>query len=367
MDEFRRLLKALGFKWGNLHSSYYVKISQRDDVVAHRSQLIPVLRLVRTDDRFFYVNTDWSHIYENAHSNSGWISMVKEGSDLVDVNPGKGRRINVCEFITREGILFHPDGSSAGSLFPPSATLNADNILTCIQRGIEAIIAHPEVAQKKRIAVLHIDGARVNMTFPPDVINPKNMNLSDGGKNRQHMRHIGKSGLKSVLLENGRWKHGMTVNEARSDLWQWSLVRQQLNRVEELCRQHNIVCIYKSKSHPWLCMIEKFWRLAKYQLQDLGNVIDIRNKYQEIVESMRYGKQLAKTKCVKWWQRVSLFVEYYSRGGSKFVHDSEVPTLDLPSYGHLGPRYKYTSADRIFADSHRLNWIVRQGKRYDPI
>lgn len=364
LTEFRTLLRVLCFKFGHLHSNYYLIISKRHDVISHRALLIPFLRLAMTDDRFFYVNTDWSFIYENAHRDSGWISLVKADSDLIDCKPGKGRRLNVCEFITRHGVLTHPDGTSAGTVCGPNQILDANSIVKCVQRGVEAILAHPEVVAGKKIPVLHIDGARTNMTLPADAINPKKMNLSDGGKNRQAMHVIGMKGLRTVLQENGRWRDGMDKSEAMDEVFQWRVVRDQLNRVEELCFSHGVIVIFNSKSHPWLAMIEKLWRYVKNKVEDLMDLALIRNEYNATISAMQYGTPLAEAKCTKWWNRVCVYSEYYARGGTDIIRDSLVDSLDLSKFPHPAPKYRFLNIDTLRSDAHKMNWIVRQGKHY---
>lgn len=111
--EMSLMMKALSFKYANIHIGYYYRVSQRFDVVIHRKQYIPILRLVMTDPRFFYVNLDWSFFYENTFSKHAWVSLAVEDSDLQDdAKPGKGKRLASCEFMHRSGLLSHPDGMS---------------------------------------------------------------------------------------------------------------------------------------------------------------------------------------------------------------------------------------------------------------
>jgi len=101
----------MSFKYANVHIGYYLRVSQRPDVVAHRAQYVPLLRMVMTDPRFFYVDLDWSFLYENAFTKHAWIPLTVKHSDLLDTGkPGKGKRLSVCEFMTRSGLLQHPDG-----------------------------------------------------------------------------------------------------------------------------------------------------------------------------------------------------------------------------------------------------------------
>lgn len=76
------------------------------------------------------------------------------------------------------------------------------------------------------------------------------MNLSDGGKNRIPMRVVGFRGCRSVLESRGRWRDGMTLAEAREDLWLWKEVTSQKTIIEGLCNDAGIVLLYEPKSHP---------------------------------------------------------------------------------------------------------------------
>ncbi len=78
-QEMCDLMKALGFKWGHLHSSYYIRISRRADVISHRHDCIPILLEFMTNDKYLYVNYDWSFENENDISKFAWISLAQEG------------------------------------------------------------------------------------------------------------------------------------------------------------------------------------------------------------------------------------------------------------------------------------------------
>lgn len=117
------------------------------------------------------------------------------------------------------------------------------------------------------MAVVIIDGAKINKMMPADAINPNSvsispdllrhqMNLSDGGKNRQAMRVVGVRGLRSVLEEHGQWEEGMKLAQARERLWEWSAVQAQLTQVEEVFKAEGIVFFYNPKAHPVMSPIE---------------------------------------------------------------------------------------------------------------
>lgn len=192
LQEARNLLRALSFKFGNLHTDHYFKIGNRQDVRHHRDDFAPFYHGLLTSTKVFVVCADASFFHENAHSKCAWFPLDKEGRDMVPAKVGTGQRLNVWEFVTAEGLLPHPDGpffsaphptfiassdhllgASAGTIFPPNTTQDADDIVGAIKRGIEAIEADPR--SQNRIPVLLIDGARVNKTMPPDSINPNNV------------------------------------------------------------------------------------------------------------------------------------------------------------------------------------------------
>lgn len=76
------------------------------------------------------------------------------------------------------------------------------------------------------------------------------MNLADGGKNRQPMRHIGMQGCRSILEAHGKWNDQLKLADARSVLWRWKEVTKQKTVIEELCNDAGIVLLYEPKSHP---------------------------------------------------------------------------------------------------------------------
>ena len=104
-----------------------------------------MLLLAQTHPRSFFVNFDFSFVYQNEFSPSAWVSLAMQNGDFVDAKPGKGPRMSICEFITRYGILKHPDGRSAGQTFMENEIITAEIVKDCIKRGCEAIVAHPLV------------------------------------------------------------------------------------------------------------------------------------------------------------------------------------------------------------------------------
>jgi hypothetical protein len=118
------------------------------------------------------VFADGSFFYEYSCAAHGWINLAIRDSHLIPKNEGKGPRINNWEFLTEEGVLLHPDGRSAGSLFPPGAVLSSDTIVACVRRGIEALEAW-KLQRNYAFCVLVIDGAQINKKLPDDAINPR--------------------------------------------------------------------------------------------------------------------------------------------------------------------------------------------------
>lgn len=194
LDELRNLLRALTFKFGNLHSDHYYKIGNRPDVVQHRRKFAPFYLSLLTSPKVWVVCADASFFHENAHSKSAWFPQDVEGRDLVPAKVGTGQRLNVWEFVTRTALLTHPDGplsfppspfllssfqislgQSAGTIWPPNTTQDASDIIAAVKRGLEAIKNDPR--SQGKIPVLVLDGAKVNKTMPPDAIQPQNVFL----------------------------------------------------------------------------------------------------------------------------------------------------------------------------------------------
>jgi hypothetical protein len=166
----RLFLKCMGFKWSNLHPAHYFVIAQRQDVVLHRSEYAPLMARLLSSRNHAVVYADGSFFYQNEHSDHAWVDLSDSQADLVPVGTGKGRRMNNWEFISPDGVLCLADGTSAGTLFPPGKTLDANDIFACVEKGIPAIVAYARA--KKATGVLVIDGAKINKMLPPEAIHP---------------------------------------------------------------------------------------------------------------------------------------------------------------------------------------------------
>ena len=115
LAEARDILRVLAFKFGHLHTDHYYRVGRRADVVHHRGLFAPLLRSVLKSPRVWLIEADASFAHENAHSDNGWFSLDEEEDDLMPARTGTGRRLNMCEFVTEEGLLWHPDGASFSS------------------------------------------------------------------------------------------------------------------------------------------------------------------------------------------------------------------------------------------------------------
>ena len=120
VTEVRDLLRACGFKFGNLHTNHYYDIGKRYDVVYHRSLFAPFLQSLKKSSRVWVIHADASFAHENDHSARGWFSLDEENDDLIPAGAGVGRRLNMYEFATEDGLLWHPDGTTPFT--PPRAT-----------------------------------------------------------------------------------------------------------------------------------------------------------------------------------------------------------------------------------------------------
>ncbi len=114
LEEARRLLRALSFKFGNLHTDHYYKIGRRFDVVQHRRAFAPFYYSLLTSGKVWVICADASFFHENSHSKSAWFPQDEVGCDMVPAKVGTGQRLNVWEFLNK-GLLLHPDGTF---LFP---------------------------------------------------------------------------------------------------------------------------------------------------------------------------------------------------------------------------------------------------------
>jgi len=233
-----------------------------------------------------------------------------------------------------------------------------------MQRGIPAIKRYVQ-EHSFDYAVVLMDGARVNKKLPEDAINPSEMNLSDGGKNRLNMRLVGFRGMESVLTSLGRWPDGgLRVADARALLWEWDKVREQLTQVEQLYLEHGILLIYNPKAHPWFKPIEKFWRWAKYRLENIFNLNEIKVRYKELLESMMSPDLENQRRLDKWFDLARKYIEFDVRGGNGFVREAAMKALDLDTVGPrpiIHPPANLTTEQRRVHDS---NWVLIRGKHW---
>lgn len=366
VKEMRDVMRVLSFRWATLHSGYYKRISLRPDVLSHLKVFTSFALLYFESPSVYLVSADSSFLYENNSPREAWCPLAEVDGDLVDSNAGKGVRFNVFQAIDRFGLLLHPDGKDAGTIFEDGATQDRNDIQVAVRRICEAMAAK-NLGPGVKARVLLIDGAKTQKTMAPDAIDPNDMNLSDGGKNRTAMRLIGTQGLRRVLEENDMWPTGgLSLKAARKLLWRWHEVRNQLTELEMICREYGITLAYNPKAHPWINWIERFWRLVKYETQNLFNVAAIRQRYLELVEEYTRGSDNSRKSCNKWHSLSQKYVQYYARGKTDFRREWEMKHLDLEG---LGPR-SIRPARLLPLDAHpdalhKCNSILLQGKYYD--
>lgn len=189
LGEVRDILRTLGFKFGNLHSSYYYDISKRADVVYHRSLFAPFLLSLKRSPRVWVVHGDASFTHENDCATRGWFSLDEEDDDLIPAGAGKGRRLNMYEFTRKTVFCGTPTvlvpftlllnfihlilGNSAGTVYAANSTQTSDDMFTTFQRAIEAIKADPR--SQRYWTVLVIDGAGVQKAMESDAIIPSDV------------------------------------------------------------------------------------------------------------------------------------------------------------------------------------------------
>ena len=179
------------------------------------------------------------------------------------------------------------------------------------------------------------------------------------------MNGIGLKGLRSVLEEHQKWKPRTTRLEAERILWKSKLVQSQLTQIEELCRSFDVICLYNTKAHPWLAMIEKFWRMVKNALENLFTFSNLELGYQKIVEQMMSGDFESRRKCDKWFKLALKSAEYYARGGSEVLREGELRHLDLSQMPAPAARYRFVNIEDLRAHAHNVNWILLRSKQFE--
>lgn len=174
VKSFRRFLKDLGFKWASIKNGYYRLVFIRPDVVAHRQLFSPLLlALMQRPDRFLVIFGDASHCNENDISSHGWICEYDADHRFKKIGAGKGRRLNLYNWISRFGLIKSGGGEDAGTMQVSQSTLNQDAIVAIGQRLIDAL----KEKNDDRIIVVILDGATNQKVLPADSIDPQNVRL----------------------------------------------------------------------------------------------------------------------------------------------------------------------------------------------
>jgi hypothetical protein len=169
-EELRHLLRALGFKWSNLHPDYYERIFVRDDVVRHRQVVVPLLEFVLNSPRCFTAFADFSHCNRNDMEAQGWCDLTIRNSNLLPAPTGVGTRLTWFTLLSTEGAVLHADGGLAGTVLQPQAIVDHVVARQCFVRAAQALAERARAAGK--CPVLVVDGASVQKMFPSDAIVP---------------------------------------------------------------------------------------------------------------------------------------------------------------------------------------------------
>ena len=175
VKSFRRFLKSLGFKWSRIKNGYYRLVFKRPDVIAHRQLFSPLLfALMQRSDRFLVIFGDASHCNENDISSHGWICEYDADHRFKETGAGKGRRLNLYNWISQYGLIKRgggEPGEDAGTMQVSQSTLNQDAIVAIDQRLIDSL----KEINDGRLIVVILDGATNQKMLPADSIDPPNV------------------------------------------------------------------------------------------------------------------------------------------------------------------------------------------------
>jgi len=64
----------------------------------------------------------------------------------------------------------------------------------------------------------------------------------------------------------------------------------------------------------------------------------------------------------KWFMRADIAARYYSRGGQKYLRDSDLKDLDLSNLERDLHKTPIRSFEQVFELAHSMNRIVLRGK-----
>lgn len=282
----------------------YVDGHERDDVVAYRQTFVKTISQLRsrmvdfdsTDEcklieptlnvderKLILVAHDESLFYANDGRRVVW--MHDEESRLIP--KGEGRSIMVSEFICPcHGPMVINDPECDSLQFDKSQVLMEPGVRNdgywrgkdVVDQLLSRAIPVFEKLHPGCQALFLFDNSTNHGCFAPNSLRVNNLNMGDGLKKgtrfmrdtyynerKQSLKTEGgeQKGIKTILMERGLWRDGMTAQTAKALLADQPDFKNQRPWVVETCENANHMAIFLPKFHPELNPIEMYWGACK--------------------------------------------------------------------------------------------------------
>ena len=306
----RRWLHYLGFNMCDHQKGVYFDGHEREDVIAYRKDLLdklsafdettitpshPSPSTADGEKKHIRIVHDESTFFSNADQTRFW----NDGESQVLRQKSLGSSIMVSDFIV-EGHGYLRDDNDEARLYlehQRDGYFNSEMFIKQVGLALEIFDRRfPDVT-----GIFLFDNAPSHKKYPPDALNPSNMNVYPGGKQaimrttvwegRQQEMVLpdGRAkGMKIVLQERGVDVKGLNAEKMRERLNQFDDFASQVTILEELVRSKGHVCLYLPKYHCELNPIERNWCHAKRVSRQYvnGSIVRLRQVVPTSLESV---------------------------------------------------------------------------------
>ena len=175
------------------------------------------------------------------------------------------------------------------------------------------------------------------------------------------MRLVGRLGLKSVLTKLGVDVSSMNAEEMKEKLYRWKEVVEQRTALEAIAESESVLLLYITKSHPWLNMIEKLFRLHKAQWKKHPSTSSTALK-SFVDKQLDEDPDLGKIK--EWWALVQKYAHYHSSGFDDFLTEERMKKLNASKLRAPQSPLSGKSFSLLKSSFHSLNWRLKVSKNY---
>ena len=278
-------LHFLGFNMSDHQKGVFFDGHDREDVVEYRKDLLarlekldettitpstPCPSVVDGENKYIRVYHDESTFYANADQTRFW----NDGQSQVLRQKALGSSIMVSDFIVEGyGYLCHEEKAARLLLeTQKDGYFNSEMFLEQVDGAIDVFERRfPGVT-----GIFLFDNAPSHRKYPPDGLNPANMNVYPGGKQavmrdtvwdgstqKMVLQDGTPKGMKLVLQERGVDVKGLNADKMRAKLSEFEDFSNQKTLLEELVHTKGHNCLYLPKYHCEMNPIERNWCHAK--------------------------------------------------------------------------------------------------------